>query len=53
MRMAGNESCMSTMRMTSVSTHPPKYAATSPKTRPIARANTVLAIPTPREMRRP
>jgi hypothetical protein len=53
MRIAGNESWMSAMRMMTASTFPPKYAAASPSTSPMASAMTVLATPTESEMRRP
>ena len=42
MRMAGNESWMSTMRMTKVSNLPPTYAAVRPIASPMINAHTVL-----------
>ena len=52
-RIAGNDSWMSTMRMISVSTRPPTYAAASPIASPMASASTVDAMPTPRLIRSP
>ena len=53
MRIAGNDSWMSAMRMISDSVLPPKYAAMSPIDSPMASASTVLVTPTARLMRRP
>ena len=53
MRIAGNDSWMSAMRMITASAQPPKYAAAIPSTRPMASAITVLATPTESEILNP
>ncbi len=52
-RIAGNESWMSTMRMMSASVRPPKYAAGNPAARPMTSASTVAMTPTERLIRSP
>jgi hypothetical protein len=52
-RIDGNDSCTSAMRISRLSTQPPRHAATSPSVMPSTMANSTAAKPTKSEMRAP